>query len=171
MNVGTIVSAALGIALSGAATGTDAYTPLARAEVVTVANVAQSGEESTHLGFEYKNISSFVEFRCRLLGDGWSPVPNPDCREAVVGDGYESLCRKSPQRISCRVCSVVPEIFRSTGDGYSLMRYVKNGTPLSVTVYGDINDIDVPGQYGLDVIGWSYDESLQLMLIGEGGAP
>ncbi len=60
---------------------------------------------------------------------------------------------------------MVPELFRHTTDGYSLMRYTKNGIPLGVTVYGDISDLDAPGRYGLGVVGWEYTEGLNVILI------
>lgn len=117
------------------------------------------------LGDEYKKITSFVEFRKKLLVDGWKPVPNPDCREVVLGADYQDRCGKAQSDIECRVCQLVPELFRSTSDGYSVMHYIKDGTPLSVTVYGDMRELDEPGRYagGLVVSGWEYTTSINVI--------
>jgi hypothetical protein len=47
------------------------------------------------------------------------------------------------------------------------MRYTKDGVPLGVTVYGDVQDLDAPGRYGLVVVGWDYSESLNVILIDD----
>jgi hypothetical protein len=108
------------------------------------------------LGAEYKKIDSFVEFRKKLIGDGWSPVVNPHCLEAVIGADYGDYCSKYPHDIECRACEMVPEIFIYTSQGYLTTRYVKDGTPLGVLAYGDIQDLDEPGRYGLSVLVWDY---------------
>lgn len=117
------------------------------------------------LGPDYKKIASFADFRKKLIADGWQPVINPNCREVVLGADYQDRCGKSQSDIECRVCELVPELFRSTSDGYSVMHYVKNGTPLSVTVYGDMRELDEPGRYagGFVVLGWEYTSSINVI--------
>lgn len=63
---------------------------------------------------------------------------------------------------------MVPKLFRSTSDGYSVMHYVKDGTPLSVTVYGDMRELDEPGKYagGFVVSGWEYTTSINANRLG-----
>ena len=119
------------------------------------------------LGPEYKKIRTFTHFRKKLIEDGWVPIPNPDCHDAVFGASYDSYCSKDPDSIGCRVCTMVPEVFRSTSDGYNLMRYTKDGVPLGVTVYGDLNDLDAPGRYGLVVVGWDYSTGLNVILLDD----
>lgn len=121
------------------------------------------------LGPEYAKIPTFSAFRQKLIADGWVPVRNADCHDVVLGNDYEEICHKRPDSISCRMCGLVPEIFRSTSDGYSLMRYAKEGVPLSISVYGDVRDLDEPGRYGLVVTGWDYSESLNLFLLDQEG--
>lgn len=120
------------------------------------------------LGASYRRGMSFVEFRRKLLADGWSAVPNPECHEVVLGSIYDDMCLKASHLISCRICDLVPETFRSTSDGYSVMRYTKDGVTLSVTAYGDHEDLDEPGRYGFDVTDWRYDKSIEVKLL-EGG--
>ena len=124
---------------------------------------ASTNDSSAHakrpvLGPEYKKISSFVEFRKKLIADGWKPLVNPHCLEEMVGVDYKDDCSKNPGNISCRACSMVPEIFIYTSQGYLTTRYVKDGTPLYVGSYGDIGDLDEPGRYGLDVYAWDYKQ-------------
>jgi hypothetical protein len=114
---------------------------------------------------EYIKIQTFSAFRKKIIEDCWTPVPNPECHDAVFGASYDSYCSKEPDSIGCRLCTMVPEVFRSTSDGYNLMRYTKDGVPLSVTVYGDVNDLDAPGRYGLIVVGWDYSMSLNVILL------
>jgi len=123
---------------------------------------ASTNDSSAHakkptLGPEYKKMTtSFVEFRKKLIADGWKPVVNPDCLEEMVGVDYKDDCSKDPGKISCRACSMVPEIFIYTSQGYLTTRYVKDGAPLYVGSYGDIRDLDEPGRYGLVVTTWGY---------------
>lgn len=112
------------------------------------------------LGLEYKKIDSFVEFRKRLLADGWKPVINPKCREAVVGVGAKDFCSEHPGQLGCRVCDMVPEIIEKTFTfpGYLTTRYMKGGTPLTVLSHGDIQDLEQPGKYELFVDAWDYTD-------------
>lgn len=113
------------------------------------------------LGQEYKTIDSFAEFRKKLLADGWKPVANPKCHEAVLGADYDKTCKKDPGDVYCSVCDKIPEIVSDVGgvgyvDGYNLMHYTKNGMPLSVTVYGDLRGVENPKVYDLVVVGWEF---------------
>jgi hypothetical protein len=119
-------------------------------------NYASAKTSAPRLGPEYKKIDSFVEFRKKLIADGWKPVVNPHCLEELVGVDYKDDCSKDPNDISCRACDMVPEIFIYTSQGYLTTRYVKDGTPLYVGSYGDIQDLDQPGRYGLSVMVWDY---------------
>lgn len=96
------------------------------------------------LGPEYKKIVSFVEFRKKLLADGWEPVTNPKCREEVIGGEY---------------CDLAPEMtsYTSTFPGYLITRYIKDGVPLSVLSEGDITDLIEPEKHGLYVDNWDYE--------------
>lgn len=109
------------------------------------------------LGPEYKTIDSFAEFRKKLLADGWRPVANPHCPDEVMGIDHKNYCSKYPDDISCRICDLVPEIFIYTSYGYLTARYTRDGMPLYVVAYGDIKDLEKPGQYGLVVTAWGYE--------------
>ncbi|GGA26037.1 hypothetical protein GCM10010981_13350 [Dyella nitratireducens] len=97
------------------------------------------------LGPEYRKIGNFVDFRKKLLADGWQPVANADCHNASLGADEDGS-----------FCKMVPETAWATGTGYYVLRYVKNGTPLAVTIYGDIRDLKEPGKWGLGVSRWEY---------------
>ncbi|MGC1550453.1 MAG: hypothetical protein WA777_18180 [Rhodanobacter sp.] len=165
-------------AVAALAAGTMACNPVASTSGTTAMTEPVDQGKTTHLiehipvettkpklGPDYKKIGTFVEFRKKLIADGWVPMTNPHCHDAVKGNAYDEVCKKDPGDISCRVCDVVPEIFRSTSDGYNVMHYTKNGTPLSVTVYGDMRDLDEPGRYaaGFVVSGWEYTTSLNVI--------
>lgn len=120
---------------------------------------------SVKLGPEYKKIELFQEFREKLIADGWTPKINPDCHDAVKGDFYDKSCSKDPGDISCRLCEITPELFRMTSDGYLVMEYIKSGVSLSVTLYGDIQDFDHPGEYGLSIVGWDYEAGMNVQLL------
>ena len=132
--------------------------PAGSSSVGTSTNDSSAHAKRPVLGPEYKKISSFVEFRKKLIADGWKPLVNPHCLEEMVGVNYKDYCSKYPGDITCRACSMVPEIFIYTSQGYLTTRYVKDGTPLYVGAYGDIQDLDEPGRYGLDVDVWDYKQ-------------
>lgn len=116
------------------------------------------------LGPEYKDIAQFVDFRKKLIADGWKPVVNPKCHEAVLGPFYERLCKAHQESVSCRVCEMVPELVGHGGgvgdkDGYNAMHYIKDGTPLSVTTHGDFRGLDAARAEELIVVGWEYTTS------------
>lgn len=172
------VVAALGVATAGGTFASEGTTSTEQSELVTHAatvssdakqNVRKSGsaKPKPKVNPEYMKIDTFSEFRKRIIADGWVPVPDPDCHDTILGGYYDEYCRDEPESISCRVCTLVPEIWRSTTDGYNLMRYTKEGVPLGVTVYGDLNDLDEPGRHGLDVVGWDYSEGINVILIEE----
>lgn len=108
------------------------------------------------LGPEYKKIESFVEFRKRLLADGWAPVVNPKCHEEMIGADYKEECAKNPHRFHCRICDVIPEMVMYSSQGYLLTYYIKDGVPLEVGSIGDLLDVDEPGMHGLYVDFWNY---------------
>lgn len=121
----------------------------------------------TMLEPEYKAIRIFSDFRKKLIEDGWVPVPDPDCHDTVLGGYYDEYCSEVPGAISCRLCAMVPETWKSTSDGYTLTRYEKGGVPLSVTAYGDVNDLDDPGNRGLFIIGWRYSDNPNPILLDD----
>lgn len=127
-------------------------------------NHAPAKTSSPRLGPEYKKIDTFVEFRKKLLADGWKPVINPKCHEAVLGPFYERVCNAEAKSAACGVCERVPEIVSDVGgvgavDGYNVMHYTKDGAPLSVTTYGDFDGLDESKKDDLMVVGWEYSAS------------
>ncbi len=129
-----------------------------------IAEPSRSDDASTpaRLGHDYKKIELFQEFRAKLLADGWVPEKNPDCHDAVMGGYYDEYCSKNPTTLSCRLCTLTPELFRRTSDGYMLMKYRKAGVSLGVTLYGDAKDLEHPGEYGLSIVGWDYENGLNV---------
>ena len=122
---------------------------------------APAKASAPRLGPEYEKIGTFVEFRKKLLADGWQPVACPHCHKEMMGTYYDEYCSAHQDDIECRVCDMVPEIFLSTSNGHMGMGYIKDGTPLTVSAYGDIRDLDEPGKWGLVVTGWDYTDQFQ----------
>lgn len=99
------------------------------------------------LGPKFKISTDVTEFRKKLLADGWQPVVNPKCRDVVmmVAD------------VADKYCNILPETAWASGSGYYLLHYIKNGTPLTITAYGEMEALYEPdSDAGFWVTGWDY---------------
>jgi hypothetical protein len=112
---------------------------------VAPSSTSQAPAKASVLGPGYKANDSFIEFRKKLFADGWQPVSNPDCHDLLGMNKF---------------CDVMPETFWASGTGYYVLHYIKNGTPLSVTLYGEIEALKEPDKSGVIwVTGWEYTTS------------
>lgn len=105
------------------------------------------------LGPRFKISTDVTEFRKKLLADGWQPVVNPTCRDVVlmVAD------------VADKYCSLLPETSDASGTGYYLLHYIKDGTPLTITAYGEWEALYEPNsKRAFWVTGWdySYDDTI-----------
>lgn len=109
-----------------------------------------------------KEGMAYADFRKLVLANGWTPVVTPECVANVVGGDYASVCKASPDQISCRICELMPELDSYSGDGYSLVRFrhAGDGEQVEATGYGMIEDWNVSGDDSrLQVMGWEFSTS------------
>jgi hypothetical protein len=76
----------------------------------------------------------YADLRKRLTDAGWSPLPDPLCRENVGGEA--------------RVCSELPEVESCSGDGHCVMHFANaaEGKRIRVTTYGPSDRWNEPGE-------------------------
>ena len=106
--------------------------------------------DNVHKGMAY------ADFRSALLGDGWKPLVDLQCKANVVGGAYKALCAKGSD--SCKACQELPELSACSGDAVCMMRFQDANTQrqLDVRTYGDIGDRAVHGPDSqLNVTGWT----------------
>lgn len=82
------------------------------------------------------NGMAYIDARKAMLGHGWEPTKNAQCRSDVVGDDYRDQC--SRDKDLCRPCDELPELDACSADGYCLMKFHQSSHNLNVTTYGDI---------------------------------
>lgn len=126
----------------------------ARESPIMQAHGSQPEASSNRLGPDYKEGMDYMDFRARLLTDGWTPVADPMCRTNVIGANHEELCARAPELESCRICTDLPELAACSSDAFCGMAFSKAGEIIEITTYGDIQDAEAPGRYGLEVRGW-----------------
>lgn len=104
-----------------------------------------------------KKGMAYGDFRKLVLGKGWEPVANLECKANLVGDGADALCAQNPQLTSCRICDELPELDSCSNDAHCLMRFHHPdaaGT-LEVTGYGEVEYWNETGEdAGLQITGW-----------------
>lgn len=119
-----------------------------------------SPETTARTAFEsaVREGMGYADFRSRILGMGWSPVADPQCKANVVGD--PSTCEGNADLALCRACDEIPELSSYSSDGRSLSRFRHtDGTQVSVFGLGELKYWNEPGDDpGLALTGWSFDE-------------
>lgn len=90
---------------------------------------------------------AYADFSKLLAANGWVPVPTPECTANVVGGDHESVCKATPDQITCKICQLMPELDSYSGDGFALVRFkhASSGEVLEATGYGMIEDWNVAG--------------------------
>ena len=129
------------------------------AVVVTAASPADSAASTNAArGASLDNVRKgmgYADFRAALMGDGWKPMVDAECKANVVGADYKAQCAKGLD--SCKSCDDLPELSACSGDAVCLMRFRDAPTDrqLNVSTYGDIADRKVQGTASqLGVTGW-----------------
>lgn len=98
---------------------------------------------------------AYADFRRAVLGQGWQPVVDKQCKANVVGGNYATLCANGGPD-SCKACDELPELSACSGDGACAMVFRHDGDRLEVGTLGDIGDRHVQGgDSGLNVTGWT----------------
>ena len=101
-----------------------------------------------------KKDMPYADLRQAVLGQGWKPKVDLQCKANVVGADYEKQCAKDPGM--CKVCDNLPELSSCSGDGACLMHFQKSGQTLKVVTYGSTDDWNVHGASSqMNVTGWS----------------
>jgi hypothetical protein len=101
-----------------------------------------------------KKDMPYADLRQTVLGQGWKPKVDLQCKANVVGADYEKQCAKDPGM--CKVCDNLPELSSCSGDGACLMHFQKPGQTLKVVTYGSTDDWNVHGASSqMNVTGWS----------------
>ena len=90
---------------------------------------------------------AYADFSKLLAANGWVPVPTQECTANVVGGDHESVCKATPDQITCKICALMPELDSYSGDGFALVRFkhASSGEVLEATGYGMIEDWNVAG--------------------------
>lgn len=112
---------------------------------------------ATDLDALLKKGMAYGDFRKLVLGNGWEPVVNPECKANLVGDGADGLCAKNPQLTSCRICDELPELDSCSSDAHCLMRFHHPDVDgsLEVTGYGEVEYWSETGEdAALQITSW-----------------
>ena len=102
---------------------------------------------------------AYADVRQRLLDKGWEPVPNPHCKEDVIGGDWQEVCKAKPEK--CQVCEDLKELQSYSSTGHVAVRFKnrKLGKVIDVFGYGDLSDWKVSGgQSGLMLNSWEFVE-------------
>lgn len=78
---------------------------------------------------------AYTDARKAILGQGWEPVKNAQCKPDVVGDDYRDQCARDGNL--CKPCDELPELDACSTDGHCLMKFHQSVHSLNVSVYGD----------------------------------
>lgn len=104
---------------------------------------------------------AYADFRKQVLAQGWTPVPDTQCRANVVGGDHEAVCSQDPNLATCKVCDQMTELSACSGDGHCLVRFRHDasGESLEATGYGMVEDWNVSGEDSrLQLSKWSFSK-------------
>jgi hypothetical protein len=110
---------------------------------------------------ELKAGMAYADFRKQVLAQGWTPVPDAQCKANVVGENHQAVCSQDPNLAACKVCEQMTELSACSGDGHCLVRFrhEASGESLEATGYGMIEDWDVSGEDSrLQLSKWSFSK-------------
>lgn len=143
-------------AAASASTSTQPTTPESVAMEETKAQTASAALEAV-----VKTGMAYADFRKQVLAQGWTPVPDAQCKANVVGGDHETVCSQDPNLATCKVCEQMTELSACSGDGHCLVRFKHDasGESLEATGYGMIEDWNVPGDDSrLQLSKWSFSK-------------
>lgn len=125
----------------------------------STAAIAETDTDATAIASGFRKGMAYGAFRALVLGEGWEPVPNSDCRANLLGAEAETLCATNPQLLNCRICNEVPELQSCSGDARCLVRFrhAGSGTELEARAYGEIEYWNETGDdAGLHLTEWEF---------------
>lgn len=105
---------------------------------------------------------AYADFRKQVLAQGWSPIPDAQCKVNVVGENHQAVCSQDPDLATCKVCDQMTELSACSGDGHCLVRFRHDasGESLEATGYGMIEDWNVSGEDSrLQLSRWSVSKA------------
>jgi hypothetical protein len=120
---------------------------------------AKAQTASAALEAELKAGMAYADFRKQVLAQGWTPVPDAQCKANVVGENHATVCSQDPNLASCKVCDEMTELSACSGDGHCLVRFRHDasGESLEATGYGMVEDWNVSGEDSrLQLSKWSF---------------
>jgi len=132
--------------------------PTASESATVEENKAQAA--SVALEAVLKAGMAYADFREQTLAQGWTPVPDVQCKANVVGENHEAVCSQDPNLASCKVCDEMAELSACSGDGHCLVRFRHaSGENLEATGYGMVEDWNVSGEDSrLQLSKWSFSK-------------
>ncbi|WP_141400856.1 hypothetical protein [Pseudoxanthomonas wuyuanensis] len=104
---------------------------------------------------------AYADFRKQVLAQGWTPVPDAQCKANVVGENHDAVCSQDPDLATCKVCDQMTELSACSGDGRCMVRFRHDasGESLEATGYGMIEDWNVSGEDSrLQLSRWSFSK-------------
>lgn len=100
---------------------------------------------------------AYADFRKQVLGLGWQPIVDSQCKANMTGADHAALCASNPDLTSCKICDELPELSSCSSDAHCLVRFrhVASGQILEATGYGEVKYWNESGDdAGLQVSGW-----------------
>lgn len=133
--------------------------PTASESATVEENKAQAA--SAALEAVLKAGMAYADFRKQALDQGWTPVPDAQCKANVVGENHATVCSQDPNLATCKVCDEMTELSACSGDGHCLVRFKHgaSGENLEATGYGMVEDWNVSGEDSrLQLSKWSFSK-------------
>jgi len=117
----------------------------------SVAQPSQALESKLKKGMPY------ADFRKLVVGSGWTPLVDPECKSNVIGANFEATCASDPNLESCKICDHLPELSSCSGDAYCGMYFSNDSQKMHVVTFGDFSDWNVAGgESQLSVESWDF---------------
>lgn len=120
---------------------------------------ADSDADRAGIAAGFHKGMAYGTFRARLVGQGWDPVANPDCRANLLGAEAAALCAANPALLNCGICNTLPELQACSGDARCLVRFqhAETGQVLEARAYGELAYWDeTDDDAGLQVTDWVF---------------
>jgi hypothetical protein len=117
-------------------------------------------QESRALEPQIKKGMPYADLRKLIVGSGWRPVVDSECKSNVVGDDFKETCESDPGLESCKICDRLPELSSCSGDAFCGMFFSNGSEKLHVVTFGDFSDWNVTGvESQLSVESWDFSRN------------
>lgn len=133
--------------------------PAVNDSALSTATMTGTDADATAIASEFRKGMAYGSFRALVLGQGWTPVANAECRANLLGADAESLCAADPQLSNCRICDELPELQSCSGDARCLVRFrhAGSGSELEARAYGEVEYWNDTGDdAGLQLTHWEF---------------